>query len=134
MVKVLSGQHKRDQGTKFKLTVQVRSVAGIQTYNVDIWHRVKRTALGDIVSNKYEVSKFEDADASFLTSYEDASEKAFVNSGGQNGLGHDDGPKTAECLCPPAIASYLCTQQTYNDVISGKKCDYYKKHKFNVRL
>merc|ERR1719353_2335205 len=81
LVKVLSGQQKRDQGTKFKLIVQVRGVGGIQTYNLDIWHHVKRTALGDVVSDKYLVSKFEDADASFLTNYEDASESAFTNSG-----------------------------------------------------
>lgn len=136
LVKVLSGQQKRDQGTKFQLVVQVRGAGGIQTYNVGIWHRVKRTALGDIVSNKYQVSKFEDSDASFLGAYEEASDSAFSGSGGAAGLGHDNGAggaKTAQCLCPPALAAWLCTQQEYSDVVSGKKCDYYKVHKFNTR-
>ena len=73
-VKVLSGQAKRFHGTKFKLVLQARSVAGIQTFDVDVWHRVQRTALGDITSNKFALSKFEDSDASFITRFEKSGE------------------------------------------------------------
>ena len=75
-VKVLSGQAKRFHGTKFKLVLQARSVAGIQTFDVDVWHRVQRTALGDITSNKFEMSKFEDSDASFITRFEKSGEES----------------------------------------------------------
>lgn len=136
LVKVLSGQSKRAHGTKYKLVLQARTTDGIQTYNVDVWHQVERTALGDITSNKYSVSKFEDSDASFITAFESSGEddsfKGRLTMFGDDSdtSAGDAGDKTATCSCPPALAEWKCTQPEYDAIVSGKRCDYFKAHKF----
>ena len=137
-VKVLSGQAKRFHGTKFKLVLQARSVAGIQTFDVDVWHRVQRTALGDVTSNKFALSKFEDSDASFITRFEKSGEDSGFHGrlsmfGDSMGGGADggSGAKQATCTCPPALAEWKCSQAEYNAIVSGERCDYFKTHKFN---
>jgi hypothetical protein len=95
----------------------------METYDIEIWHKVKKNANGVVIKEQYVLSKFVDSDSAWLGGFK--KEKLhirFNTEHAESGHAHDD----ETCMCPPALSSWKCSTKEYEEIMDGTRCEYYR--------
>ena len=60
-------KQKKKGGRHYQLTAQVKQGTIVETYDVEIWHKVKKNAKGVVLKEQYILGKFVDSDEAWLS-------------------------------------------------------------------
>lgn len=125
LVSIVAAFEKKDHGRHYQLTAQVQQANTMETYDIDIFHKVKKNSNGVVIKEQYILSKFVDSDAAWLGGFK--KEKLHIRFNTERTeSGHEKDDET--CMCPPALSSWKCSTKEYQEIMDGTRCEYYRLH------